>query len=535
MISIHPWGNQEKYTFLKNFAKIWKSHQAFSEDQATDRDEIINSMLVVSDEFSSPLEFTLKTLAAYSGDITGPGAIRSIESYLKRNLLSISKEALRTMEVISLHMLTREKSSFSRKDLQKWLSEATGDQSYTLEDEKIAPFSAVIQTSLEQGILQQASSHDFYFRFPTIAGYFAARGLKRSSPDVIQRLIEGPDWSLLRETMRYFAAFNDIRPYLPIIARDPTLLRERMVRSGLWFGNFPPNSQTELELIKLLTREIQSNPIYLVKARLAAALARSKNPNIKNIFQHLLKAEHQDTRRVAAIGTGLIRDLSAVPALISQLNDLYPSSTTACYALGRIASPRSLEAIADALLHGDERLRRSAAESLALNRSEGHPALREGVQMDDLLVRYAVVHGLSLIKESWSLEILEKMRIDENEWVVRDLAQQLYEAHEEGSPYLPAPQPEPHQAPWLNKYASDQGLPEPNPQNSLDLLMYVLERGTGEQKQAALFYLAKIGTVEQIPILLQYIQNPDPDISQTALLDIWYCAPPSYQLSGAEG
>ena len=81
--------------------------------------------------------------------------------------------------------------------------------------------------------------------------------------------------------------------------------------------------------------------------------------------------------------------------------------------------------------------------------------------MEDLLVRYAVVHGLSLINESWALEILDTMRIDEKEWVVRDLAQQAYEILEIGSPYLPQNTPFPHEAPWLIDFAAKQDLPSP--------------------------------------------------------------------------
>ena len=135
--------------------------------------------------------------------------------------------------------------------------------------------------------------------------------------------------------------------------------------------------------------------------------------------------------------------------------------------MGRIGSPRSLEAIAEGASPRKRIARRASAESLAQNRSEGHPALREGILMDDILVRYAVVHGLSLIPESWAIGILDKMRIDEDEWVVRDLAQQIFEIHELGSPYVPKHQPPAHLAAWLDKFAIEQGLGKPDAENVL--------------------------------------------------------------------
>ncbi len=529
-ISIAPWGNAEKYHFLEKLSRQWPSLQPDEPVQLTDKTAIRNSMLVVSDSFLTPLEFTLKSLSAYAGDITGSSSIRSVESYLKRTLTSISKEALRTLEVIALHALEQQKSSFSRKDINSWLSSVLGDQNHELTDEKIAPLNPVIQTALDLNILQRSSSEEYFFYYPTFGGYLAARALVRAGADAVTRILDQPNWSLLHETMRFFSAFNDIQPYLRLIQSDNTLLKEKLIRASLWLVNSEPNSAPELELVKILTKEIQSNQNYLIKVRLVTALAKSQNKSIKSIFQHLLKSQDLDTRRAAAIGSGLIQDLSAVPLLIKQLNDSFPSSTSACYALSRIGSPRSLEAIAEGLLHGNELLRRASAESLAQNRSEGHPALREGILMDDLLVRHAVVHGLGLIHESWAIEILDKMRIDEDEWVVRDLAQQVFEIYESVSPYIPKHLPPAHLTAWLDKYTLKQGLGKPNPENSLDSLLVVLESGTVEQKQAAMGYIGRSGDPAIIPLLLTHITSPDPDLKQLVSLGIWYSAPPGYVL-----
>jgi HEAT repeat protein len=310
---------------------------------------------------------------------------------------------------------------------------------------------------------------------------------------------------------------------------DRSFFRDRLIRAAAWLAAVDPGSQEETALLKTITREINSNPLYLVKLRLVCALARSSSPAAKSIFQHLQRAPSLTTRRAAAIGSGLIKDLSAVPFLISQLNDEFPSNTAACYALGRIGSPRSLEAIAEALLNGTEHLRRAAAESLAQNRSEGHPALREGATREDLLVRYAVVHGLSLIPEDWSLDILDKMRIDEKEWVVRDLAQNSYQALKEVSPYLPQRTPPPEKAPWMLAYAKKGELDVPTPANVLEYLLMALEKGTEEQKQDALAYLGRSGNPEVIPQLLTATREPRFDIAQQAELAIWYLSPPRYQ------
>ncbi len=151
--------------------------------------------------------------------------------------------------------------------------------------------------------------------------------------------------------------------------------------------------------------------------------------------------------------------------------------------------------------------------------------------MDDLLVRYAVVHGLSLVPESWAVEILDKMRIDEDEWIVRDLAQQVFEILQTGSPYVPFPETPAHKAAWLHSYAEQQDIHIHTLESALDLLLHTLENGSIEQKQAALHYLRREGNAEVIPAIVNALEDPDPDVKQQAALTLWYCAPPGYQAS----
>jgi len=523
MISISIWGDKEKYIYLTNLSKCWPPQEA----SAPQGSLIQQAMLVVSDQFSTPLEFSLKCLAAYAGDITGPTAAQAISSYISR-AFSGQEDLIRALEIFSVYTLQNRKSTFTRREINAWMSDIY--QRNTIRDAglRLPSFSAIIQTGIDSNILEASGPDEYYFSSPTVAGYLAARGLSLLNKDFILEILESPDWATMHETMRFFSAFNDIKPFLTNLINDKSLTRDKINRAAIWLPSLSAKSPEETALLKTLTREIHSNPLYIIKLRLVCALARSSNPAVKSIYQHLQRSPSLATRRAAAIGSGLIKDLSAVPFLISQLNDDFPSNTAACYALGRIESPRSLEAIAEALLNGTEHLRRAAAESLAQNRSEGHPALREGATRQDLLVRYAVVHGLSLVTEPWSLDILDKMRIDEKEWVVRDLAQSSYQNMKEGSPYLPQHIPPPEKAPWLLDFAAKGNFTTPSPANALEYLLKALEMGTDEQKQDAIAYLARSGNPDVIPQLLETAKDSRFDIAQQAELAVWYLAPPRY-------
>ncbi|MCJ7717647.1 MAG: HEAT repeat domain-containing protein, partial [Anaerolineales bacterium] len=533
-VSIAPWGQKEKYQFLEKWSDRFTTPQIQTpSDQFSDPAEftkIRNSLLVTSGQNLTPLEFTLLAWAAYSDDLSGPTAINAIDSYLSRILNTLSQNTVRTLENIALHALDQEKSSFTKRDINIWLSNIDAS-SPELYDEKTSPLNRGIQIALYFDLLQKTGSDGFFFTHPTIAGFLASKGLCRSNRQVIQRIVNQPDWSLVHETMRYFSAFNPVQPYLNQLTSDPSLLKDGLLRACSWLIHLKGTGSEEQQILRSATKEIFTNPIYMVKLRLTIALAKSGNPNTGTIFRHLLQTNNADTRRAVAFGLGYIHDLLSIPMLINQMRDPFPASVAACYALGKISSPKSLEAIADSLLHGTELLRRAAAESLAQNRSEGHPALREGITRDDLLVRYAVVHGLSIINEPWAIDILDTMRIDENEWVVRDLAQHVFEILETESPYLPIPQPPAHKSAWLTTFSEQHDLTVVSAQTALDLLLTALEKGTDEQKQAALSNIRRLFNPEHIPALLKLLNDPNPVIAHQAALTLWFCLPPGHKIT----
>jgi hypothetical protein len=531
IISIAPWNDQAKHAFLNQLSESWNQSTGSMPDSNNKTSNVKHAMLVVSDSFSTPLEFSLKAWAAYAGDIRSPKAPQVVESYLKRCFPSNTQNSLSTLETIALFSLDQEQSGFARKDIRAWFSDEKKGGSLELPEERLGQLTTILQSAHNAGILHRDGSDGFFITSPTIGGYLAAKGLSRLNKQKVLAILDQPGWALKSETTRYLSAFNPIDQLIPYIKNDQHFMRDRILQAAQWLSFVPANSPQEIEILKTITKEIHTNRSFLIKMRVVALLAFSGNPNAKSIFQHLIKSQDLDTRRAVALGSGLIQDLSALSFLINQLNDSFPASTAACYSLGKIASPQSLEAIANSLLHGNELLRRAAAESLAQNRSEGHPALRDGASRDDLLVRYAVVHGLSNINETWALEILDRMRVDEDEWVVRDLAQQVYDYHKNGSPYVPVPRLSLDSSSWLHRFASNQGLAEPKPETVLETLLEALKTGTDEEKQASLEILPRFAGPELIPDLADLFNHPNPDVRQQAMLAAWYCSPPGYKIS----
>ncbi|MCJ7734627.1 MAG: AAA family ATPase, partial [Anaerolineales bacterium] len=136
LISISPWGNSEKYTYLNKLAQIWPTILGTDQNQVSEGADICNSMLVVSGRFLTPLEFTLKSIAAFAGDLTGPKPAHAIDGYLNRLFNAEINETIQTLEIIALHALEQHKSSFSLRDVNRWLSNIISASSSNLPDDK---------------------------------------------------------------------------------------------------------------------------------------------------------------------------------------------------------------------------------------------------------------------------------------------------------------------------------------------------------------------------------------------------------------
>lgn len=220
-----------------------------------------------------------------------------------------------------------------------------------------------------------------------------------------------------------------------------------------------------------------------------AAFVSSKDAGAAPLFRQLLTSRSFEVIPLAALGSGALRDRKAVP-LLEQL--LYAPSgaaqRAACLALVAIGVDKALEAVARALAQGDEELRRAAAQALANNPLEGYDTLRDGVKVADIMIRRAVVHGLARIEEPWARETLERMRTEDDQWAVRNLATQYVEELSMRDPRTPRKLPAPADTPWLLEFAAKQGL-SVSSKNATDLLLKALRFGAPEERLAAISYL----------------------------------------------
>jgi HEAT repeat protein len=501
-IPMGTWNEYHRRQLIDNWSNLWTTH-IISDEQENDykvEQELIKNWLLDENAAFTPLEFTLKVWAAFSGDTLGPSASDAIEAYIRRATFETpnSREAL---EEAAFNLLTSSKSVFDPKQIHN--------------------FNA-FEDIAESGIVIKHTNSQYSIVNPEITGYLAASSLAvNNNPDTIEH---SPAWVLSETTTTYLAALGDITPLVTSYlaeSDDPLLLKP--FRAARWLRHTAQNphwkSSTLRYFADLLQREKYS---FGLRTKAVTALATSGASGVTTLFSQLLNSQDEDIRLLAIFGLGILRDKLLLPQVEAMTND--PSqlvSRAAVLAMRSIGNNQALEGIATALLHGSEEVRRTAAEALASHPAEGYPSLKDGLQNDDLMVRRAVVFGLIQVKEAWAVKLLEKSAVEDGQWVVRNASTQALEAIESPNPYLPRRLPPDSDNPILIEFAGEQGIGLTPGKPATDLIVQILRTGSEEQKLAALYRLRQQMDARMIPEIYHILYGTTGELRESAFNTLW--------------
>jgi HEAT repeat protein len=180
----------------------------------------------------------------------------------------------------------------------------------------------------------------------------------------------------------------------------------------------------------------------------------------------------------------------------------------------------SLEIVAHGLLSGDEDLRRAAAEALANDPEEGHAMLRDGAALPDILVRRAVVYGLARVNEPWAVELLQKLRVEDQQWVVRNSAAEVLERCAETNPRVPQPLTVPSETPWIIEFAGSQGVGISPGSPATEILIAAIKSDDPEIRLAAVPYLKRTPGEGVIRRLYDAMYSEDSTLREAVFLTL---------------
>lgn len=525
------WSREQRLRFLAKWGDLWERYVSVEAWAQTDQVDplLLTGWLSADSAALSPLELTLRAWGAYAGDVRGPGPVDALETHLRRMTpVGTPREAL---ELLALQVNQAVQPIFDPRSAREWIKkfeppeptipreavEETGKKKSSKTGKIQAPSLGLLSRMVDSGLLTHHRNNRMRFVHPIFGGYLAGRAWAAYNPESV---LDQPPWIGKYLALHYLAVHGDAGPLsAKLLAQPDRPLSRNLLAQARWLRDTSRQAAWRGEVMAKLAELLQQRgqPLGL-RGQALAAFVHSGDPSAAMLFRKMLDNPDSELTMLAALGCGALQDQKAVEPLSVLLNT-NPSPSVrraACLALVAIGTPAAMDIIASALLHGDDPLRRAAAEAMANSPDEGHAMLKEGLGMqDDLMVRRAVAYGLGRIRQDWAEELLTKLQIEDEQWAVRDAAAEVIQDRQGPNRHIPTRLPPPPESPWLIAFAGKQGLGVSPDKQPTDLLLLALKSGTDEERLASLAYLRMMPTEGVFGALYQAMYGGEPTLRET--------------------
>ena len=537
LLAMAAWGDDDRESFLKRWNHLWAKFIYPLDKNQTKKinSYYFNSWLKINNTMLKPLEYMLKVWAAFSGDILGTDGPSAIEAYILR-MTSNASNARAGLERFALQQLIEIGTTPGIHDSDRLLSEkeveanplinelpaesTPTNQPSSIKSQNIKEVTG-IDTLINNGVLVSYPGSHYGFSHPILGAYLAGNAITEMG--TIKQILSQPPWIGRTLTLHYFARTGDVSPIINNLIQEDDILHTNHLLISRWLQISPKNRPWRTIILRTLTSILQKEKDTIsLAAKIISAMAFSGDVGVSLYFRQLLKSDHPNLKQLAALGCGILAEKKSIEDLNSLLQEPSPSTIRAAtLALAAIGDKQSLEILASTLLNGNELMRRCSAEALANNPKEGHPALKEGSSMEDLLVRRAVAFGLIRVNQPWANKILENIQLEDNEWVVRNAAIQAFDELKRKNNYAPKPLIDLTETQWLIDYAVKARTTVAPGEPGEELVVKALANGTQEEILNALDYFRNKCDAEAINYVYAAFTNNTGEIRDVAYYVLW--------------
>jgi HEAT repeat protein len=500
-ISISPWSEHQQRVFQRRWAEAWQKHIApmLPKKRLAEIDPaLIGGWLSGTLRGYSPLEVTLMTWAAYIGDLHGGRTIDALEAYVAR-FLSLNERKGAGVAALG------------------WVKARSG----IIPDRAIRRGTPVSEM-LEAGILTRHINNRFTFSQPNIGSYLAARAMAEGEELIA---ITEPGWGPADFALGYITPVGEISPIANRLLEakaDP--LERGLLLLGRWLRDAPKKASWRADVLRrLATIATDPNRPYGLRLRVVHALSASNEETVSILFRRMLESDKPSSRVLGALGLGGLRDEEAVRTLIQTINTKRNLHTrqAACLALAAIGTEEALEALGRIILESDEGVLISAAEALACNPDEGWPMLQDAIEMKNLLTRRAAVFGLARIPEDWVDEIIQRVQLEDDQWVVRGAASEVIDRRQNPPWIVRKPVGDVSELEWLQIFAQKEGMAVAPGRAALEMVRRALNKGSQEEKISALEAIVWTGGEELSLEIFQALSSNEAYLRDAAFEALW--------------
>jgi HEAT repeat protein len=546
-LTLMTWSARDNEKFISQWGELWSqtvSKESWAQTGPEQVDPILLNVWLSADNANlSPFELTLKAWGAYAGDSLGPHVLEAIATHIRR--IAPVNTPLAALETLAMQAIVNSQPVFDPRVARAWVKsfeiveekqegETTEQKTEeTVEETKpkngkkktekvVTPTSGLLGKMASSGLLIAYPNNKMRFAHPVFAGYLAGRALMNYNAE--ETILNQPDWSGKYLAMRYFAAHGDASRLVQALMEFSRLPMHRpLFAAARWLRDAPRNAPWRGKLFGALAALLQTEGIPLnLRGQAMAAFAVSNDPGVTTLFRQFSTTLKFELVQLSLLGAGAMRDQKAVPILERAMEA--PSQSVrraACMALVAIGTNEALETVAHTLLNGDENIRRAAAEALANDPAEGHAMLRDGITINDILLRRAVAYGLGRVNERWAVEALQKIQIEDDQWVVRNAATEVLESKTSAGSRAPYKLKAPSESPWLIEFAGKQGMGISPGVPATNILLLALKSEDSNTRLAALPYLKYTPNEGVLTELYAAMYKDDPELREAAYNILW--------------
>ncbi len=482
------WDKHEAQAFSQKWREAWQKAQLVKTDESilwtTWADQETHSL--------TPLEWTLFLLLLFSDYPTPSYPMAIYESSLTFSKLDPD----------------------SKQGIANWAYQVITKK---LQNEPLPSPPAALDKLASSGFFASTSAQQIDFTNPLFLSFFASFALSDQESET-DNLLQSK-WEIAIKAA-FLAQSKLVNHILPLNSPDADEYALYLTKLLLFL---PPSSKETTQILRTVANFIlkDQKPDYL-RAKLLSAIFRHASEDRLQFIRFLLQSKEPFLRQLGALGYGLANNISDLKLLINLLEDPNPPCyQAACLALVNIGTATAIDAVIAALIHGHERLKDAAAQALANDPKIGHGILKEAAQHEDPRVRRASITGLLRINASWAKQIIQNMALEEELWLIKDLAANAIASLEIPNPLIPQKRPDTAELPWLIHFAGQKGIGLSPGKSNQDVLFMALEEGDPETQQAALDFFLFNPVQLAKPLILNLLTASSQDLRSSAYRTLW--------------
>ncbi|MCP4359330.1 MAG: NACHT domain-containing protein [Chloroflexi bacterium] len=343
-------------------------------------------------------------------------------------------------------------------------------------------------------------------------------------------LVQNPDKKLLRQHLAdpqwrmmfcFYAAEVDVSGLVKqLLQSEPNPPYDGLIQAASWMPFSSGLVEWRRQIMTALGKLSRAKTApYSLRLRAAAAMVHTQEPGLLQYVTQLLGRSDSFLRQMGTAVLPLLPHDKIISLLAERLLDEDPLvRQTAVYGLAQLQH-RSLteRPLITALIGDDEALGLQTAVCLGQNGEAGTTILKEALQDEDIQVRRAAVHGLSMVDEAWVERLLQDRERHDEEWFVRSAtsgALEMIRQRRQPQPWRPVNVAD---DPLLADFAVRIGEPVPHGRAAIPFMLKMFSDTSEVNSRAALAYLlAKLPAKKAIPELTAAIESEETAVREAA-------------------